>query len=52
MTAEDKKNLESEILENSVGVWDDTLEFTEDGILLEKLWPILDKYITNGSNKL
>ena len=34
-----------EIVSNSVGVWDDTLEYTEEGILLDKLWEILTAYI-------
>ncbi len=33
-----------EIVSNSVGVWDETLEYTEEGIILEKLWEIMDKY--------
>jgi hypothetical protein len=34
-----------EITSTSVGVWDETLQYTEDGIVLDQLWLILDKYI-------
>ena len=35
----------SEISGASVSVWDDELFFCEDGIKLDDLWSILDKYI-------
>lgn len=45
MSAEAHDNMCKEIVENSKGVWDDALEGTEDGILLDELWKIVDKYI-------
>lgn len=45
MTQEQKDAMCSEITNASVGVWDKTLKYCEDGIKLEKLWEILDKYI-------
>jgi hypothetical protein len=44
ITREEYKQLASEILEASVSVWDDTLEFCEDGITIDALWDIFDKY--------
>ena len=35
----------SEISDSSVSVWDDELLGCEDGIKLDDLWLILDKYI-------
>jgi hypothetical protein len=35
----------SEITDRCVGVWDEELAGTSDGVLLEALWPVLDKYI-------
>lgn len=37
--------LVDEINDAIVSVWDDTMEYTEDGIHIETLWKILDKYI-------
>ncbi len=48
----EKEQMEKEIVSNSVGVWNEYLTDAEEGILLEKLWEILDRYITidNGNN--
>ena len=35
----------SKISDSSVSVWNETLEYAEDGIKLDDLWPILDKYL-------
>jgi hypothetical protein len=45
LTEEEYKQMASEISGASVSVWDDTLEFCEDGIKLDDLWAILDKYL-------
>jgi hypothetical protein len=45
LTEEQYNQMSSEILELSVSVWNDTLEFCEDGVKLDDLWPILDKYL-------
>lgn len=45
LTREQYNQMSSEITELSVSVWDETLEYCEDGIKLDDLWPILDKYL-------
>ena len=45
VTKEQYEQMASEISEASVSVWDETLEYAEDGIKLDDLWPILDKYL-------
>jgi phenylacetate-coenzyme A ligase PaaK-like adenylate-forming protein len=45
LSKEEYDQMASEISGASVSVWDEGLECTEDGIILETLWPILDKYL-------
>lgn len=45
LTEKEYKQMASEILEASVSVWNDTLTDYEDGIKIDDLWPILDKYL-------
>jgi hypothetical protein len=42
---EQYEQMASEISEASVSVWDNELLACEDGIKLDDLWPILDKYL-------
>lgn len=46
------EQMSSEILELSVSVWDETLEYCEDGIKLDDLWPILDKYLKTKEDEV
>ena len=45
ITKEQYEQMASEISEASVSVWDNELLGTQDGIILDDLWPILDKYL-------
>jgi hypothetical protein len=45
ITKEQHEQMASEISEASVSVWDNKLLGTQDGIILDDLWPILDKYL-------
>jgi hypothetical protein len=45
ITKEQYEQMASEISEASVSVWDNKLLGTQDGIILDDLWPILDKYL-------
>ena len=45
LSKEEYNQMALEISGASVPVWDEGLEYTEDGIILETLWPILDKYL-------
>jgi hypothetical protein len=42
---EQYEQMASEISGASVSVWDNKLLGTQDGIILDDLWPILDKYL-------
>lgn len=52
LSKKEYEQMSSEILELSVSVWDETLEYCEDGIKLDDLWPILDKYLKVQEEKL
>jgi hypothetical protein len=45
ITKEQYEQMASEISGASVSVWDNELLGTQDGIILDDLWPILDKYL-------
>ena len=45
ITKEQYEQMASEISEASVSVWDNELLACEDGIKLDDLWLILDKYL-------
>ncbi|MEY4333077.1 MAG: hypothetical protein RLZZ196_1815 [Bacteroidota bacterium] len=52
LSKKEYEQMSSEILELSVSVWDETLEYCEDGIKLDDLWLILDKYLKAKEEKL
>jgi hypothetical protein len=59
ITREQYDQMAEEISSASVSVWDNKLLGTQDGIILDDLWPILDKYIkpqedehNNNNNEL
>ena len=45
LTKEKYEQMLSEISDSSVSIWDETLEYCEDGIKLDNLYSILDKYL-------
>jgi len=45
LTKEQYDQMAEEISSASVSVWNDTLTDYSEGIILDDLWPILDKYI-------
>ena len=44
ITTEEYEQLASEILNVSVSIWNDNLTDYEDGITIDALWNIFDKY--------
>jgi hypothetical protein len=44
ITREEYEQLSSEILEASVSIWNDNLTDCEDGITIDALWNIFNKY--------
>lgn len=45
LTEEQYNQMASEISGASVSVWNNTLRDYTEGIILDDLWPILDKYL-------